>query len=301
MLMPTRTAWRQLENGQKSRLCTYDLAPGEKRVIYETAESVLEAPNWSPDGSSLIYNQDGLLYRIDADNGGAPLLIEAGDVGDANNDHVLAPGGDFLYISATDGHIYEVPVTGGKPRRVSNDHDRPFIHFLHGISPDGRTLAYVGAEEVDGNAFGSVNIFTVPVAGGPDVQITHSDKPHDGPEYSPDGTWIYFNSERASSTPGHAQVFRMRADGSEITQLTFDERVNWFPHIAPTGDRIVYISYEPGTVGHPPNRPVEIRSSGPTGGTVETLLSVFGGQGTMNVNSWAPDGQRFAFVEYPRA
>ncbi len=49
----------------------------------------------------------------------------------------------------------------------------------------------------------------------------------------------------------------MRADGSDMTQLTFDEQVNWFPHISPAGDRVVYVSYEPGTVGHPPNRPVE--------------------------------------------
>jgi Tol biopolymer transport system component len=299
--MPIPTTWRQLESAQTSRLCTFDLVAGEERVIYETADSIIEAPNWSPDGTSLIYNGDGLLYRIGAAGGGGPVLIDAGDVREANNDHVLAPSGRFVYISANDGHLYEVPVTGGAARRVSNSHDRPFLYFLHGISPDGRILAYVGAEEVAGNAFGSLNIFTVPVAGGPDVQITHSDKPHDGPEYSPDGTWIYFNSERASSTPGHAQIFRMGADGSEVTQLTFDERVNWFPHISPTGDRVVYVSYEPGTVSHPPNRPVEIRSIGPTGGPVETLLSVFGGQGTMNVNSWAPDGQRFAFVEYPRA
>jgi TolB protein len=299
--VPITTTWRQLEGGQMSRLCIFDLALGQKRAIYETADSVIEAPNWTPDGASLIYNRDGLLYRIDAGGGATPVHIDAGDVRDANNDHVLAPNGGFVYISANDGHLYEVPVTGGRPRRVSNGHDRPFIHFLHGISPDGRTLAYVGAEEVNGNAFGLLNIFTVPVAGGSDAQITRSDKAHDGPEYSPDGTWIYFNSERASSTPGHAQIFRMRADGSDITQLTFDERVNWFPHISPTGDRVVYLSYEPGTVGHPPNRPVEIRSIGPTGGPAETLLSVFGGQGTVNVNSWAPDGRKFAFVEYPRA
>jgi TolB protein len=299
--VPISTIWRQLESGQTSRLCTFDVISGEKRLIYETADSVLEAPNWAPDGASLIYNQDGLLYRIDAGDGGAPVPIDTGEVRDANNDHVLAPDGGFAYVSAHDGHLYEVPLTGGTPRRVSNNHDGPFLYFLHGISPDGRTLAYVGAETVDGNAFGSLNIFTVPVAGGPDVQITRSDKPHDGPEYSPDGTWMYFNSERASSTPGHAQLFRMRADGSGITQLTFDERVNWFPHISPTGARVVYVSYESGTVGHPANRPVEIRSIGPGGGPAETLLSIFGGQGTMNVNSWAPDGQRFAFVEYRRA
>ena len=104
--MPLPNTWRQLESGQTSRLCTFDLAASNKRVIYETADSVIEAPNWTPDGASLIYNQDGLLYRIDARDGGAPALIDAGEVRNANNDHVLAPGGDFVYISANDGHLY---------------------------------------------------------------------------------------------------------------------------------------------------------------------------------------------------
>lgn len=298
--MAVNDAWRHLEKGQISRLCTFDLVQGHKRVVYETRDAVIEAPNWSPDGLWLVYNQDGRLYRIDSREGaGSPEVIETGEVRDANNDHVLSPDGSTIYISANDGHLYEVPVGGGAARRVSNSHDQPFRYFLHGISPDGRTLAFVGAEEVSGNAFGSLNIFSIAVSGGPDVQLTWSDKPHDGPEYSPDGSWIYFNSERASPVPGHCQIFRMRADGSHITQLTFDERVNWFPHISPIGDRVVYVSYEAGTVGHPPNRPVEIRSMGPTGEAVETLLELFGGQGTMNVNSWAPGGQKFAFVEYP--
>jgi len=27
-------------------------------------------------------------------------------------------------------------------------------------------------------------------------------------------------------------------------------------------------------------------------------VTLFGGQGTLNVNSWAPDSKRFAFVSY---
>jgi Tol biopolymer transport system component len=160
-------------------------------------------------------------------------------------------------------------------------------------------LAYTGAEEVNGDAFGSLNIFSIPAAGGDDVQLTRSEKPNDGPEYSPDGHWIYFNSEMTSSIPGHAQLFRMRTDGSELTQLTHDDRVNWFPHVSPGGNLLVYLSYELGTRGHPANKPVELRCMPPQGGKSEPLLGLFGGQGTINVNSWAPDGRRFAFVEYP--
>lgn len=295
------TDWRQLESGQTARLSTFDVTTKQKQVVYEDKESVIEAPNWSPDGSWLVFNKDGLLYRIPAEGGRAPRVVDAGEVRDANNDHVLSPDGQFLYISSQNGHLYEVPAEGGKPRRVSNDHDRPFRYFLHGISPDGRTLAYTGAEEVNGNAFGSLNIFTIPTAGGDDTQLTRSDKPNDGPDYSPDGKWIYFNSEMASSVPGQAQLFRMRTDGSDLTQLSSDDRVNWFPHVSPAGNLLVYMSYELGTRGHPANQSVELRCMPPDGGESQSLLRLFGGQGTINVNSWAPDGQRFAFVEYPVA
>ncbi|HEX3815732.1 MAG TPA: hypothetical protein VHX59_23080 [Mycobacteriales bacterium] len=293
------TTWRQLQANQTARLCTYDLDSREKRVVLETTESVFEAPNWTPDGAWLIYNQDGLIRRIRADGSGAPEILDTGDVRDSNNDHVLSADGRFIYVSSTDGHLYEIPAAGGPARRVSNDHSEPFIYYLHGISPDGSTLAYVGVQELDGKRFGRVNVFTIPVAGGDDIQLTDHGKPDDGPEYSPDGAWIYFNSEMASDEPGHMQLFRMRTDGSEVTQLTNDERVNWFPHLSPDGSELVYISYETGVVGHPADKDVILRRMAPDGGPSENLVHLFGGQGTVNVNSWAPDSRRFAFVEYP--
>jgi Tol biopolymer transport system component len=35
-------------------------------------------------------------------------------------------------------------------------------------------------------------------------------------------------------------------------------------------------------------------------GPIETVVHLFGGQGTINVPSWSPDGQRFAYVSYVR-
>ena len=293
------SVWRQLEAGQTARLCTFDVQSGTVHLVYESAAAVIEAPNWTSDATFLIFNQDGRLYRVAPREGGVPEVLDTGGIEDSNNDHVLSPDGRFVYVTSRDGHIYEVPMGGGKERRVSNSHPQPFRYFLHGISPDGMTLVYTGAQEVDGNAFGALNIFTLPVAGGEDLQLTYSDKPEDGAEYSPDGAWIYFNSEMASVEPGHAQLFRMRPDGTEVTQLTYDERVNWFPHVSPNGDRLIYLSYGPGTVGHPANKDVIIRSMSPEGGEHRDLLHLYGGQGTMNVNGWAPDSLHFAFVEYP--
>jgi Tol biopolymer transport system component len=92
----------------------------------------------------------------------------------------------------------------------------------------------------------------------------------------------------------------MRPDGSGREQLTFDSRVNWFPHLAPDGSRFIYQSYPPGTISHPADTPIELRMLPAEGGVAPTtVVELFGGQGTMNCNSWAPDGRRVAFIAYP--
>ncbi len=287
---------RSLLPGQRAELVTFDLASGAPTVILE-ADDVIEAPNWTPDGKWLIFNAGGEIWRIDAEGGSLPEKIETGTIRDLNNDHVLSPDGGTIYLSNNDGHLYAVPLTGGEPRRVSNDHASPHHYYLHGISPDGLTLAYVAVEGPAGAK--RINMFTIPAAGGPDTRLSDVDYPNDGPEYSPDGAWIYFNAERAATIPGHAQCFRMRPDGAGIEQLTFDERVNWFPHVSPDGKAVVYISYPPGTTGHPANKDVTLRLMNPDGSGQRDLVTFFGGQGTINVNSWAPDSRRFAYVAYP--
>lgn len=286
---------RSLSEGQTSRLEIVDLTGG--RTLVFSAAEVIEAPNWSADGQWLVFNAGGQLFKI-GPIGGDPQHIDTGHLKDLNNDHVLSPDGSTIYVSSDDGHLYAVPFEGGSVRRVSNDHPTPHHYYLHGISPDGLTLSYVAVEKPDGERM--VNVFTIPSAGGPDERLTRLMVPNDGPEYSPDGQWIYFNSEMAASGPGHAQIFRMRTDGSGIEQLTFDERVNWFPHCSPDGKLIAYLSYPEGTIGHPADKDVILRLMSPDGQERQDLARFFGGQGTINVNSWSPDSQKLAFVSYPR-
>lgn len=286
---------RALSPGQRAQLEVIDL-DGNRRIVF-TADDVIEAPNWSRDGQWLVFNAGGQLFRISPD-GGTPEHIETAGLDDLNNDHVLSPDGSTIYVSSDDGHLYAIPFEGGASRRISNEHATPHHYYLHGISPDGGTLAYVAVERPKGERL--VNIFTIPASGGPDKRLTNVLAPNDGPEYSPDGQWIYFNSELAANRPGHAQVFRMKADGSGIEQLTFDSRVNWFPHLSPDGRLVVYLSYPEDTLGHPPDEDVLLRLMSPTGADQRDLTSFFGGQGTINVNSWAPDSKRLAFVSYPK-
>jgi TolB protein len=274
---------------------------GEPPVeVFRTDEMIIEAPNWTHDGGWLILNGDGKLWRLASDGSSGLEQIELVGVPALNNDHVLAPDGRHVFVSANDWHIYKADLNGGPVRRITNDHEMPFMHFLHGVSPDGETLAYIGLEPEEDHWWARANIFLIPAAGGPDRRLTAGSEPFDGCEYSPDGQWIYCNTELFSDAAGHAQIARLRPDGTDLQQLTFDERVDWFPHISPDGDQVLFVSFPPGTTGHPANLPVELKLvRAGDWDSIETLVQTFGGQGTCNVNSWAPDSTRFAYVSYP--
>jgi TolB protein len=296
MPSPFTRKYRSLLPGQQSELTIIN-ADGTGREVIFTADEIIEAPNWHPDGDYLVFNAGGEIWRINVDGSGLKK-IETGTIRDLNNDHVISPDGKTIYMSNSgDWALYAVGIEGGTPRKVSNPHEPNYMHFLHGISPDGKTLSYVAVEGPEGKR--RINMFTIPAAGGLDTRLSDVDYPNDGPEYSPDGKWIYFNSERDATEPGHAQCYRMRPDGTGIEQLTHGERVNWFPHASRDGTQYVYISYPKGTVGHPENKDVKLMLMPPDGSWHKEIVAFFGGQGTINVNSWAPDSKRFAYVAYP--
>jgi Tol biopolymer transport system component len=300
-LATSRSPGRQdLQPGQVSRVVVHDVATGEGRVVH-VSDRLLESPNWTPDGGTLVVNGGGSLYRLPV-AGGEPQRIDTDGVGHVNNDHVLTPDGRTVVFSAA-GHLYRVPIEGGAATRISNEPTREYGCWLHGISPDGTVLAYVAVEPEGGDPRGRRNLATIPFAGGPDRLLTDGTG-YDGPEYSPDGRWLYYNSEEAAERPGHAQLFRIALDdgepaGTAPERLTVDDRVNWFPHLDPAGGRAVYISYAPGTVTHPADTWVELRLIPAAGGEPVTAVTLFGGQGTLNVNGWAPDGAAFAYIDYP--
>jgi TolB protein len=288
-----------LLTGQRADVRVFDLDAGAATVVFSSATHLVEAPNWHPDAEWLVLNVDGGLVRLRM---GGPAVLEALDVPAhlvLNNDHLISPDGRHLLVTARDGHLYRLPWPGGAAERITEPSDaaRRFKYYLHGVSPDGLTLAAVGGG-LDASGDWVTNIYTLPASGGPHAQLTDDAFADDGPEFSADGEHIWFNSERAGEYPGHAQLFRMRADGSQLTRMTHDDRVNWFPHPSPDGRHVLYLSYPTGTTGHPANLEVELRLIELSSGTVTTIDSFLGGQGTTNVPGWAPDGRRVAYVAY---
>ena len=284
-------------SGDRSILEVFDIETGKSEVLDEF-DCVIEAPNWSADGKFLTFNREGRIYKYEIASGDV-TEVPSYFVDNCNNDHVLAPDGTGLYVShhtKEDGlsRIYKIFYDGRMPELVT-----PLApSYLHGITPDGKMLAYCAERN------GEYDIYTIPTAGGNETQLTTAFGLNDGPEYDCDGEYIWFNSVRT----GRMQAWRMKADGSEQTQMTFDAHWNtWFPHISPDRTKVVMLAYHERDVRpgeHVPNKNVEIRlmtGSDKTGWSEpRTILKLFGGQGTINVNSWAPDSKRFAYVRYEK-
>jgi Tol biopolymer transport system component len=269
-----------------SRLSIFDLDKGSAESVHATTTHI-EAPNWTPDGAALVVNGSGRLYRVPLSSPGLEA-IDAGFAVNINNDHGVSPDGKSIVISDStengESCIYAMPISGGTPRKITE----LTPSYWHGWSPDGRILVYVGKRGA------TYRVHTCPFLGGPEKQLTDAFDHCDGPDYTADGQWIWFNGERE----GDVQLWRMRPDGTGVQRMTNDRRVNWFPHPSPNGKHILYLAYESGTRGHPAMQSVELRLIPATGGEPKTLLRITGGQGTMNVPCWAPDSRKFAFVSY---
>ena len=274
------------EQSLESSLETISIQTGARKVLYRSLDR-FEAPNWSRDGSYLIYNSNGRLFRLRVGSH-QPERLDTGMATRCNNDHGFSPDGQWLALShsvAGESLIYILPSSGGTPRLVTENGPS----YWHGWSPDGRTLAYCAQRN------GEFDIYTIPVEGGEERRLTNAPGLDDGPDYSPDGKSIYFNSERS----GLMKIWRMNSDGSAQEQVTFDDQnADRFPHPSPNGQWMVFLSYDKSVKGHPPNHDVSLRIMALPNGEPRILTKLFGGQGTINVPSWFPDSRQLAFVSY---
>jgi TolB protein len=272
-----------------SNLEVLEVASGRRETIYKVPYSI-QAPNWTPDGKSFIFNDGkGLLYNFDIATR-KPVQINTDTVTHNNNDHVISFDGKMLGLSSyVRGRsiTWTVPINGGKPKQITPTGPS----YTHGWSPDGKYLVFCG------DRGGEYDVYKIPADGsGPEVRLTDAKGLDDGPEYTPDGRYIYFNSVRS----GLMQIWRMKPDGSNQEQITNDSLNNWFAHISPDGKWFVFLSFLPEETPagiHPPYKHVYIRLLPIDGkGTPKVLAYVYGGQGTINTPSWSPDGKKIAFI-----
>jgi len=277
-----------------NRMETMNVFDGKRMIIHEDITTRFEAPNWMPDGKRLLFNQSGSIFTIPVE-GGTPEKLNTGGANRNNNDHVISFDGKMIGLSSqrsgmsgNGSTVYYMPLAGGEPKIVTDSTPS----YLHGWSPNGKDVVFTGQRISVSPIY---QIRKKAVNGGPEVQLTFSDKGRaDGPEYSPDGKYIYFDADYS----GTMQIWRMKPDGSEQEQLTFDEYNDWFPHISPDNKWIVFMSYPTSVVtdDHPFYKRVMLRMMPVSGGPVKVIAYLYGGQGTINTPSWSPDSKRIAFV-----
>ena len=276
-----------------SRLEIIDVETGVRKIIHE-GNGRFEAPNWMPDGKQLLFNEQGHLYTIPVE-GGAPQQLNTGSANRINNDHGISFDGTMLAISSSiagkpggGSTVFVLPLKGGEPKQVTTETPS----YWHGWAPNGKSVAIVAKR----NGSNIYNLYSVNVATGKETALTTNTTGHvDGPEYSPDGKYIYYNA----NPTGTMQIWRMKPDGTGREQLTFDEYHNWFPHVSPDGKWIAFISF-PGDIepdGHPSYKKVMLRVMPLSqAGAPRVIAYLYGGQGTLNVNSWSPDSKKLSFV-----
>ena len=293
----------------RTHFVVYDIQSNTTKTIF-TVEGEWHAPNWTPDGKFVVSDMGGNLYRIPVAgaDAGRPQKIDMSQKMAATNDHAISWDGRQIAITG----ITPWP-TPKKMRTPADIHNSLFIMnadgssareihlgWLHGWSPDNKYVVYT---QYHGDNF---DIYRINADGSGELLMTTNKAQDDGPEYSADGKWIYFCSNRSGKWDG----YRMPAGGAGpedklAEKITNGDTQDWFPHISPDGKWLYVIAYP---MDHPDHNYIGAgmkikvlrleNGTAAKGAELKTVRTFFGGQGSANTNGWAPDSQKFAWTEY---
>jgi TolB protein len=292
----------------RTHFVIYDVPQKTTKTIF-TVEGEWHAPNWTPNGKYIVSDMGGDLYRIPVSgpNAGKPEKINVSQEMMATNDHALSWDGKQIAITGI------TPPMPAKIRTPADIHNPLFIMnmdgsnahevhlgWLHGWSPEGKYVVYT---QYHGDNF---DIYRINADGSGELLMTTNKGQDDGPEYSADGKWIYFCSNRSGKWDG----WRMPAGGAGpddklAEKITNGDTQDWFPHVSPDGKWLYTISYP---MDHPDHQYIgdgmKIKllrlENGVTakGAELTTVRTFFGGHGSGNTGGWAPDSKKFAWTEY---
>jgi TolB protein len=261
-----------------------------RAMVIRSVPEYIQSPNWAPGGKDIYVHEGGRIQRIpylEPPAGGEPQVIDTGRLVGCSGNFGLSPDGKWLAVSCSEvkggpHEVYVLPAGGGgTPRKVTSSSTSSYFHAW---SPDSRTIGFTR-----GSA-SKADLFSIPAEGGAEVRLTN-DTVNDGPDYSPDGKYIYFDSSRS----GTLQIWRMRPDGSAAEQITDDDDVNSSPHVSPDGKSVAFLSQPAPDTGEIGAAALKVMSS--SDGLIRTVAKFQGNRGSFSMYGWG-DATHLAFVSY---
>ena len=204
--------------------------PGGRELTEEYAdEKALNAPAWTPDSRSLVFDSDRggsndlWVLKLGSESP-QPLTSGGGDEEDA----AVSRSGNVLYNTTshqTDLYLRDLG-TGEERRLTSHTQD----NFGAQFSPDGKRIAYMSSRTGDGE------IWVLDLETGDELRPAPHPKEDRSPTWSRDGKEILFISSRA----GTPQAWAVAATGGAPRKLS-DDVILGSLRITPDGAQLGFI------------------------------------------------------------
>ena len=227
------------ESGGKAEICTSKLDGSARRQLTHGSGPDL-SPAWSPDGKRLVFRAAGAdvfeasdIWIMHADGSGQANLTKDKQ---SNWGATWSPDGKhILFNSARDGarpHLYIMNPNGSGLRRLC-PHSNLWEEYPD-WSPDGTKIAFMSNV---GTSSWVIYVMNADCTGL--KQVTQGPGEDGGPRWSPDSKKIAFTSNRT----GHAEVYMLNADGSQLIRLTSSPKDTSFnsPDWSPDGTKLLYL------------------------------------------------------------